>query len=92
MNLLKTELIEFQYVLAVVAFESIIDDVSSTKMREKMACIILGDEEHDIASQINWPALQEFFLPTAGDSLVVSLLYSPNRGTKQLKVGKHLTF
>ena len=54
-NLLKTKLTEFQYVLAVVvAFEStIIDDVSSTKRRGRMAHVVLRNEEHDIASQIN---------------------------------------
>ena len=97
-SLLKTKLIEFQRVLAVIAFEYITDDVSSTKTRETMARVVLGDEEHDIDSQINmlWqgidPRYNNLFVPTVGSDLVVSPLYSPNRGTKQLEVGKHLTF
>ena len=97
-SLLKTKLTEFQCVLAVVTFESITDDVSSTKMRERMACVVLGDEEHDIASQINIllqiidPRYKNLFVPTVGGGLVVSLLTSPNRRTKQLEVSKHITF
>ena len=68
-------------------------------MRERMACVVLGDEENGIASQINVlllkgidPHYKNLFLPSVGGGLVVSLLYSPNRGTQQLKVGRHLTF
>ena len=98
-SLLKSELTEFQCVLAVVAFESITDDMSSFKMKERMAQVILGDEKHGIASQINVllqgidPRYKNLFLPSIdGGLLVVNPLYSPNRGTKQLQVGKHLTF
>ena len=68
-------------------------------MKEKMAHVVLGDEEHGIvASQINIllqgidPRYKNRFLPNVGGGLVVSLLISSNRGTKQLEVRNQLTF
>ena len=67
-------------------------------MKERMACVVLEDEEHGIASQINIllqgidPRYKNMVVPTVGSGLVVSSFICPNRGTKQLKAGKHLTF
>ena len=43
-HLLKNELTDFHCVLAVVAFESITDDVSTTKIREIISLVVLGNE------------------------------------------------
>ena len=97
-SLLKTKLTEFQCVLVLVSFESITDDASTTKMREIMAHGVLGDKKNGVASQINIllqgidPHYKNLFLPSIDGCLVVNPLCSPNRGTKQLKVGQHLTF
>ena len=56
-------------------------------MKERMAHVVLGDEDHGIASQINVllqgidPRYNNLFLPNVGGGLVVSPLISPNRGT-----------
>ena len=53
--------------------------------------IVIGDLfTHIFLHGIN-PRYKSLFLPGIGGGLVVSPLYSPNRGTKQLKVGEHLT-
>ena len=77
-SLLKPELTEFQCALAVVAFESITDDMSSTKIKERKAHVVLGDEEHGIASHISIllqridPRYKKLFLPN------VVLLFLPS--------------
>ena len=54
--------------------------------------------KNDVASQIKILLqiidlrYKNLFLSSIGGSLVVNPLYSPNRGTKQFKVGQHLTF
>ena len=67
-------------------------------MTERMAHVILGDEEHGIASQIDIllqgidPRYKNLFIPAVGGGRVVSPFIGPKRGTKQIEVGKHLTF
>ena len=51
-HLLKSEMAEFQCVLATVAFESITDDVSATNMQERISLFVLGNDFQGTASQI----------------------------------------
>ena len=99
-RLLKYELTEFQCAVAVVAYESVDKSVSKLKRKASMQQMVLGDEEKGIVSQIRVllegsdRRYRELYLNasrTSGSDLVVSPLYSPNRGTKVIAVGKQQT-
>ena len=90
-HLLKNELTDFQSVLAVDAFQSITNNVSATKIREKMCRIVFLNKNLRIPSQIKvllkgTDPRYNFFYQSAptGGPLTVDPLYNPNRGTEEI--------